>query len=130
MKKYLVIYHSTKKIECIIILWWVLVLFFVHLTSKLVSILNYTLYHAFTPQLNTLFVNKFIHGSNVFSMHDICVYNVRTYEWTNFTRFSLLIRHMLNLWCLVMITFFLGLCVPFIMNLKWNSKGLTSKKKI
>jgi hypothetical protein len=35
MKKYLVIYHSTQKIECIKILWWVLVLLFVHFTSRL-----------------------------------------------------------------------------------------------
>jgi hypothetical protein len=37
MKKYLVVYHSSKNIECNIILWWVLVLLFVHLTSKLAS---------------------------------------------------------------------------------------------
>jgi hypothetical protein len=48
MKKYLVIYYSTKKIECIIILWWVLVLLFVHLTSRPTNIFNCTLYHAFT----------------------------------------------------------------------------------
>jgi hypothetical protein len=54
-------------------LWWVLVLLFVHLTSKLVSIFGCTFYHAFTPQLNTLFVNTFIHVSNVFLMHDIYV---------------------------------------------------------
>jgi hypothetical protein len=48
MKKYLVIYHSTKKIECLTILWWVLVLFFVHLTSRLASNFNCTFYHAFT----------------------------------------------------------------------------------
>ncbi len=51
MKKYLVIYHSTKKIECITILGWVLVLLFVHLTSKLASIFNYTLYRAFTHKV-------------------------------------------------------------------------------
>jgi hypothetical protein len=55
MKKYIVIYHSIKKIECIIILWWVLVLFFVHLTSKLASIFSYTFYCAFihSPQVTT-----------------------------------------------------------------------------
>jgi hypothetical protein len=50
MKKYCVIYHSTKKIECITILWWVLVLLFVHLTSRLASTFSCTLYHAFTHQ--------------------------------------------------------------------------------
>jgi hypothetical protein len=31
--------------------------------------------------------------------HDICVKNVQTYEWTNFTRFSWMIPHVLDLWC-------------------------------
>jgi hypothetical protein len=55
MKKYLVIYHSIKKIKCITILWWVLVLLFVHLTSSLVSIFSCTIYHAFIhlPQVTT-----------------------------------------------------------------------------
>jgi hypothetical protein len=46
-EKYLIVYRSTKKIECITILWWVLVLLFVHLTSRLISIFNCTLspYH-------------------------------------------------------------------------------------
>jgi hypothetical protein len=44
MKKYLVIYHSTKKIKCITILW--MVLLFVHLTSK--NTFSYTLCHVFT----------------------------------------------------------------------------------
>jgi hypothetical protein len=48
MKKHLIIYHSTKKVECITILWWVLVLLFVHLTSRLTSTFSCTLYHAFT----------------------------------------------------------------------------------
>jgi hypothetical protein len=48
MKKYLVVYNSTKKIECITILWWVLVQFFVQLTSRLACIFSYTLYHVFT----------------------------------------------------------------------------------
>jgi len=48
MNKYLVIYLSTKKIECIIMFWWVLVLLFVHLTNRLASTFNCTLYHAFT----------------------------------------------------------------------------------
>jgi hypothetical protein len=48
MKKYLVIYHLTKKIKCIIILWWVLDLFFIHLISRLASILSCTFYRAFT----------------------------------------------------------------------------------
>jgi len=39
MKKYFVIYHPSKEIECVIILWWVLVLLFVHLTSRLASTL-------------------------------------------------------------------------------------------
>jgi hypothetical protein len=52
MKKYLVIYHSTKKIECITILWWVLVLLFVHLTSRLASTFRCTLYCAFTSWWN------------------------------------------------------------------------------
>ncbi len=53
-----------------------------------------------------LFIHKFLFHllthlfvSNVFSMHDISVQNVQTYEWTNFTWFSLLICRMLNLWC-------------------------------
>jgi predicted membrane protein len=50
MKKYFVIYHSTKKIECITILWWVLVLLFVHLTSKLANIFSCTFYHAFAQK--------------------------------------------------------------------------------
>ncbi len=37
---------------------------------------------------------------NVFSTHDIYVQNVQTYEWMNFAQFSLLIGHMLNLWCM------------------------------
>jgi hypothetical protein len=56
MKKYLVIYHSTKKIECITILWWVLVLLFVHLTSRLISIFSCTFYHDFTR------INVFLHS--------------------------------------------------------------------
>jgi hypothetical protein len=48
MKKYFIIDHSTKKIECITILWWVLVLLFIHLTSRLASTFSCTLYHAFT----------------------------------------------------------------------------------
>ena len=56
MKKYLVIYHSTKKIECTTILWWVnLVLLFVHLTSRLASTFSSTLYHAFTPSSKEIF---------------------------------------------------------------------------
>ncbi len=39
-----------------------------------------------------------MHMSNMFSTHDIYVWNVRTHEWMNFTWFSLLICHMLNLW--------------------------------
>ncbi len=50
-EKYLVIYHSTKKIECITILWWVLVIISAHLTSRLTSNFSCTLYHAFTPCL-------------------------------------------------------------------------------
>jgi hypothetical protein len=50
MIKYFVIYHSSKKIECVIILRWVLVLLFVHLTSRLASIFNYRFYHAFTQK--------------------------------------------------------------------------------
>jgi hypothetical protein len=49
MKKILAIYHSTKKIKCITILWWVLVLFFVHLINRLASTFSCTLYRAFTP---------------------------------------------------------------------------------
>ncbi len=49
MKKYLIIYHSIKKIECITILQWILVLLFVHLTSRLTSTFSYTLYSTFTP---------------------------------------------------------------------------------
>jgi hypothetical protein len=41
-------YHLNKKIECIIILWWVLILLFINLTSTLPRTLNCTLYHAFT----------------------------------------------------------------------------------
>ncbi len=48
MKKYLVIYDSIKKIECLTILWWVLVLLFVHLTSRLASTFSCTFYRAFT----------------------------------------------------------------------------------
>jgi hypothetical protein len=48
MKKYLMIYHSIKKIKCITILWWVLVVFSVHLTSRLASTFSCTLYRAFT----------------------------------------------------------------------------------
>ncbi len=48
MKKYLVIYYSTKTIECITILWCIFVLLFVHLTSKLVSTFSCTLYCVFT----------------------------------------------------------------------------------
>jgi hypothetical protein len=45
------------------------------------------------------FIHQHIyHMSNVFSMYNICVKNVRTYAWMNFTWFSLLIRHVLNLW--------------------------------
>jgi hypothetical protein len=51
MKKFCVIYHSIKNIECITILWWVLVLFFVHLTSRLTSTFSCTLYYVFTHQL-------------------------------------------------------------------------------
>jgi cellulose synthase/poly-beta-1,6-N-acetylglucosamine synthase-like glycosyltransferase len=50
MKKYFVIYQSTKKIECITILWCVLVLLFVHLTSRLANTFSCTLYHVFTPK--------------------------------------------------------------------------------
>jgi len=46
MKKYLVIYHSIKKFKCITILRWVLVLLFLHLTSK--NTFSYTLCHVFT----------------------------------------------------------------------------------
>ncbi len=35
VKKYLVLHHLIKKFKCIIILWWVLVVFFVNLTSRL-----------------------------------------------------------------------------------------------
>ncbi len=56
MKKYLVIYHSTKKIECITILWWVLVLLFVHLTSRLINTFSCILYHDFTR------INVFLHN--------------------------------------------------------------------
>ncbi len=48
MNNYLVIYHSIKKIECITILWWVLVVLFVHLTSRLISIFSCRHYYAFT----------------------------------------------------------------------------------
>jgi hypothetical protein len=57
MKKYVVIYHSTKKIECITILWWDLILLFVQLTSKLTSTFSCTLYHAFTQKGWSLFTN-------------------------------------------------------------------------
>jgi hypothetical protein len=59
MKNYLLNHHSTKKIECITILWWVLVLLFVHLTSRLTSIFSCTLYHAFTQKGWSLFTNMF-----------------------------------------------------------------------
>jgi len=55
MKWYLVIYHSTKKIECITILGWISVLFIVHLTSKLVSTFSCTFNCDFTP------INVFLH---------------------------------------------------------------------
>ncbi len=58
MKKYLIIYHSTKKIECITILWWVLVLLFVHLTSRLISTFSCTLYCDFTPIIVVLHDKK------------------------------------------------------------------------
>jgi len=52
-----------------------------------------------------LFIHRFILRSqhiycvlNMFSTHDIHVLNVQTYEWMNFAWFSLLIRHLLNLW--------------------------------
>jgi hypothetical protein len=48
MKKYVFFYNFKKKIECIIILWWVLVLLFVSLISRLPKTLNCTLYHTFT----------------------------------------------------------------------------------
>jgi hypothetical protein len=51
MKNYLVIYCSTKKIECITILWWVLVLLFVHFTSRLTNTFNCIIYHAFTQMI-------------------------------------------------------------------------------
>ncbi len=49
MKKYLVIYHSTKKIDCTTILSCVLFLLFVHLTSRLAMTFSCTLYPTFTP---------------------------------------------------------------------------------
>jgi hypothetical protein len=53
-----------------------------------------------------LFIHKFVFDSsthffcmsNIFSMHDIHMKNIQTYEWTNFARFSLLIWHKLKLW--------------------------------
>ncbi len=48
MKKYIVIYHSIKNIKCITILWYVLVVLFVHSTNKLATIFSCTLYRAFT----------------------------------------------------------------------------------
>jgi hypothetical protein len=50
MKKYFVIYHSTKNIECNNNFWWALVLLFIHLTSRLASIFSCTLYCAFTQE--------------------------------------------------------------------------------
>jgi hypothetical protein len=50
MKKYFVIYHVIKKIEYITIFWWVLVLLFVHLISRLTSTFSCTLYRAFTQE--------------------------------------------------------------------------------
>jgi hypothetical protein len=47
-EKVLVIYYLTKTIECITILWWLVVLLFVHLISKLVSTFSCTLYCVFT----------------------------------------------------------------------------------
>ncbi len=57
MKNYFVNCHSTEKIECITILWGVLVLLFVHLTNRLTSIFSCTLYHAFTQKGWSLFTN-------------------------------------------------------------------------
>jgi hypothetical protein len=65
MKKYLVIYHSTKNIEHITILWSVLVMLFIHLTSRLASTFSYTLYHVFT------------HRQGIFLLFDLLnVYNI------------------------------------------------------
>jgi len=57
MKKYLVIHYLPKKIKCITILWWVLILLFVHLTSRLASTFSCTLYYVFTlPSCKIYFI--------------------------------------------------------------------------
>ncbi len=59
--------------------------------------------------------HTFIHVSNMFSTHDICVQNVQTYEWMNFAQFPLLICHMFNLWCMRKV------CIQILYHIKKNS---------
>ncbi len=68
MRKYFVIHYLPKKTECITILWWVLILLFVHLTSRLASTFSCTFYCVFTlPSCKIyfiLFVAKIWNNSN------------------------------------------------------------------